>query len=201
MFYSEKEAEDFLEKNGFDVIKRAYASDEQELKKVLGQIDFPIVMKVCGKKIVHKNVLGGIILNIESEKDAFDAFGKLKKISEFEGATIQSQIDGKEVLIGVKNTPDFGHAVGFGAGGVNTEKLKDVSFRIFPFDKTEAKKMILSTNISKKLNRKERESIMEALFKINSLIKKYPKISELDINPLMVKKNKTIVVDARIVFE
>jgi acyl-CoA synthetase (NDP forming) len=201
MFYSEKEAENFLEKNGFVVIKRAYADSEKGLENALSKLTFPVVMKVFGKNIVHKNSLGGIILNIKNMGEAKKAFGKLRQISGFEGVVIQEQRKGKEILIGVKKTRDFGHTVCVGAGGINTEKLKDVSFRVFPFDKKEAEKMIFETRVSRGLNKEEKDAVVRNLLKVCSLIKEYSKILELDINPLMVEGSKAVVVDARAVFE
>jgi hypothetical protein len=201
MFYSEKEAENFLEKNGFVVIKRGYANNEKGLENALKGFKFPLVMKVSGKNIVHKNSLGGIILNIQDIEKAKKAFVQLSRIYGFEGVVIQEQGKGKEVLVGIKKTSDFGHAVCIGAGGVNTEKLKDVSFRIFPFDKKEAEKMISETRVSRKLNKEEKDAVVKNLLKICELIKNYSNISELDVNPLMVNKKQAVVVDARIVFE
>ncbi|MFH1364984.1 MAG: acetate--CoA ligase family protein [archaeon] len=214
MFYSEKEAENFLEKNGFSVVKRGCAEDEKELEKALKGFRFPVVMKVSGKTIVHKNMLGGVIGDVFTFRGALESFEKLKKIKGFEGVIIQEQlgvkemnssklgqIKGKEVLIGVKKTKDFGHAICVGTGGVNTEKMKDVSFRIFPFDSREAEKMILETKISKNLGKEERKAVEENIMKVCNLIKKYPKIEELDINPLIVNGSRAVVVDARMVLE
>jgi len=200
MFYSEKKAEDFLEKNRFNIVKRGYAKDGKELEKAFESISFPAVMKVSGGKIVHKNQIGGVITNIQNFSEVLGTFNRLKRISGFEGVIIQEQVSGKEVLIGVKKTPDFGHAVCVGSGGVDTEKLKDVSFRIYPFDKKEAKKMLSETRISRELNKDEKEAVVLNLLEICRLIKQYLNISELDINPLMVDGKKAVVVDVRIVF-
>jgi len=201
MFYSERKTEDFLEKNNFKIVKREYARDEKELENVLKKFNFLIVLKISGEKIVHKNKIGGIRTNISHFGESLEVFKKFKKIEGFEGVVIQEQIQGKEVLIGIKKTHDFGHAICVGAGGINTEKLNDVSFRIFPFDKKEAEKIILETKISKSLDKKERKLVVDNLMKVCELIKKYPKLSELDINPLIVNKDKAFIVDARMVLD
>jgi acyl-CoA synthetase (NDP forming) len=166
MFCPEKEAENFLEKNKFKIVKRAYIANENELENALKSFAFPVVMKISGKNIVHKNALGGIVLGIKNEEQALISFGNLKRINGFEGVIIQEQIQGKEVLIGVKKTKDFGHAICIGAGGINTEKLNDVSFRIPSFDKKEAEKMILETKISKSLDKKEKKLVEENILKV-----------------------------------
>ena len=201
MFYSERKTEDFLERNWFKVVKRAYAESERELETILKRFNFPIVIKVSGKEIVHKNKLGGIVLNIKDRNSALKSFRKLSKIKGFEGVVIQEQMLGKEVLIGVKKTSDFGHAICVGSGGTNTEKLNDVSFRIFPFDKDESGRMLSDTKISKMLDKEEKKVVEENIIRICELIKKDSGISELDINPLMVDGSQAVVVDARMVID
>lgn len=196
--FTEKEAERFLENKGFKVIERKYISKKSEISK---KIKFPLVMKVSGKKIIHKNKINGIKLNIKNHEQAVNFFNELKKIKNAEGVIIQKQIKGKELLLGIKKTPEFSHAIAFGAGGIHTEELKDISFRISPFDKKEAEKMIKETKISKELNKKDIKSIRENLIKLVQLTKKYPKIKELDINPLIVNDKTATIVDARIVWE
>lgn len=199
MFYSEKKAEDFLEKKGFDVVKRMSISSNKDLENALKRFIFPIVMKVSGEGIVHKDRVGGVKINIKNREEASEAFKQFEKIKGFEGATIQEQLQGRKVLIGVKKTEDFGHAVCVGSGGTKTEDINDVSFRIPPFDNKEAKKMISETKISKFLKEKEKKAVEDNLLKVCNLVQRHPDISELDINPLMVNGNRAIVVDARIV--
>ena len=53
-YFSEKEAEDFLEKFGFNVVTRKYCSSKKDLFVAISKVGgFPFVMKVSGKKIVH----------------------------------------------------------------------------------------------------------------------------------------------------
>ena len=110
---------------------------------------------------------------------------------------------GEEAIIGIKKTPEFGHIILFGHGGINVEKEKDVSFRVLPTTKKELKEMIKETKFYKILEEKDvtLEEIEKNIDKIQSLVKKHPNIIELDINPLTISKNKAKVIDARIVLE
>ncbi len=194
--FTEKEAEDFLEKNKFNVAKRAFVKNKKQLKKI--KIPFPWVMKISSKKIMHKAKINGIILNIDSIEKAEQSFSQLSKIKYFEKAIIQETIKGKEIVIGVKHTSEFEHVIMFGKGGHDVEKNKDVSFRIFPIKNTS--QMIKETKISEELNDKETKQIKNTLEKIQKIIKKYPKILELDINPLFIDDKKATIADARIIF-
>jgi hypothetical protein len=195
--FKEKKAGIFLKKNGFDVLDGIYIRNESQVKKIKEKVGFPIVMKISGEGIIHKFRAGGVILNIIDENLAKRGIKKFKKIKNFEKIFIQKQTPGKEFLLGIKKTPEFGEVIGFGTGGVNTEKIKDVSFRIPPIDEKEAKKMIYETKISKNITNQEEKELIKNILRLSKLSSKYPKIKELDINPLIKGK----VIDARIVWE
>jgi len=194
--FTEKEAEDFLEKEQFNVIERIYIEKENELKDAIKKISFPLVMKISGQEIIHKNKLGGVVKNIKDYTAVLNVFNKFKKIEHVQGIIIQKQIKGKEFLLGVKKTLEFGHVIAFGAGGIHTEKLKDVAFRVYPFNKKETRKMIREVNSSKDLDEKSLRIVEKNILKLCRLTKKYPRIKELDINPLIQGR----IVDARIVW-
>lgn len=197
---TEKKAGEFLKKNGFRIVESVYVKSPVGLKAALMKIRFPCVMKVAGSKIVHKSVLGGVKIDVKNYEDAVRIFKSLKKIKGAEGVIVQRQVKGDDwYLLGIKNTPEFGHTIVFGAGGVCTEELKDVSFRIYPLQKEDVINMIEDTEVGKKASLKHKKIISEQLMKLNKLVKKFQKIEELDINPLMIDK-KALIIDSRVVF-
>lgn len=202
MQLTEKEAEDFLEKNRFEVAKRAIASDKFELSKISKKIPFPWVMKASSSKIVHKKQSGGVILAIKTLKMAEEAYEKLSKIENFDSAMVQEMISGTELIIGLKKSPEFSHTLMFGKGGSNVETEKDVSFRVIPVSKKDIKEMIEDTKIASSLKEKNinLDEIEKNLLLVSKLASKYKKILELDINPLIVNDKNAVVVDARILF-
>jgi succinyl-CoA synthetase beta subunit len=200
MVLTEKEAESFLGRNGFVVVEGAFVKHSDELLKSVNRLGFPLVMKASGKNIVHKKKIGGVKLNINSYGAALRSYKELKAVKGFEGVILQKQISGKEVLLGLKKTPEFGHVLAFGSGGSDAEQIKDVSFRVCPLDKNDFYEIIKDTKISKILNNHEKETLVEVLKKLSGLSLKFPKISELDINPLFIKDKIYYVADARIVF-
>jgi hypothetical protein len=199
--FTEKKAEDFLEKNNFDIVKRVFVKDKKDLKKAIKKIGFPLVMKISGKNIIHKYKVGGVKMNIINYDSSLSIFKNFEKVKGFEGVMIQKQIKGKGFLLGIKKTPEFEHIIAFGAGGVFTEKIKDVCFRICPIKENDAREMIEEVKYSKNLSLIEKRIIIKYLVKLCDLIKKYPKIKELDINPLIIFKKSALIVDARIVWE
>jgi succinyl-CoA synthetase beta subunit len=199
---TEREAEDFLEKQGFNVVKRALIKSKQELAKLEKQIKFPWAMKVSSKDINHKMKLGGVILNIKTQKEAESAFEKLSKIKDFEQAMVQEMLSGEELILGIKKTPEFNQVIMLGAGGSNVEQKKDVSFRVLPINKEDTKQMLEELKIYNQIKNKVHvELILQNLLKLSNFAEKNPNMQELDINPLMINKNQAEIVDARIVFE
>ena len=202
----EKEAEDFLEKEGFPVAKRKLANTEEEMLKASQEIGYPLVFKVHSQKILHKSDVGGVKVDIRNKEEAKAAYKEVINIKNSEGCLIQKFVPGDWFLIGLKKDPTFNHVLAFGTGGIYTEVIKDVALRICPVSKDEIRKMMQETKgykilegvRGKKLNIKSVEKLLK---KMSDLSKKHPSIQELDINPLVVNEKEAIVVDVRIVFE
>ena len=189
----EKEAEDFLEKNQFSVVNRNFIKNKSQLKNI--KLSFPWVMKVYSRKIIHKNKASGIILNIKNLSQAKHSFNKLSKLKGFQGTIIQEQIKGQELILGLKSTEDFGLSILLGKGGTDVEKIKDITFRIIPINQKDAEQMIKDLKI--KINNKQ--AIINNLLKLNKLALKNKNIQELDINPIILTKDKATIIDARII--
>lgn len=195
---NEKEAEDFLEKKGFSVNKRGFATNLEKTKEIARKIGYPVVLKNI--KLLHKSEKGGVKLQV-NENNIENAFKELKSNE----VLIHKQMSGKEFLLGIKKDPTFGHVIAFGLGGIYTEILKDVTFRVFPIEKKDAEKMVEEIKFKKYYDARNikvnKGLIVKNILKLNDLIKNNKKIVELDINPLIVDETNAIVADARIVME
>ena len=200
---TEKEAEAFLLKNGFKTPKTEIAKSLDELKSIEKKITFPWAMKASGSKIVHKAKMGGVILNVKNQIESQESFDKLSKVQGFEEAIVQEMIIGEEAIIGLKKTPEFGLVIMFGKGGSRVEQEKDIAFRVLPITGAEANSLIKEVKFYSYLTEKNINIslIKDSLVKISNLAKKYPHITELDINPLMINDKQAIIADARISFE
>jgi len=199
--FTEREAEEFLSKHSFDILETFFVNKEKGLEEVLKKVNYPIVIKVSGKKIIHKKAVSGVKLGLVDYKSSIKAFNELMRINGADGVLIQKQIKGKEFLLGLKKTPEFGHILSFGYGGSSVEKVADISFRAIPLDKPEILDMIKETEVGKKLNSSETNLVLENLLKLQNLANNNSNISELDINPLILNEKQAVVVDARIAWE
>ena len=112
---------------------------------------------------------------------------------------------GQEVILGLKRDPQFGSVLMYGMGGIYTDVLQDVSFRLAPLSRREAIQMIEETRTSpfyqglRGQGPLDRNGVIESLLKLSMVAEVFPLIRELDINPLMVFPEGVQVVDARII--
>ncbi|MCW8965580.1 MAG: acetate--CoA ligase family protein [Candidatus Pacearchaeota archaeon] len=198
--FTEQKSGEFLRKFGFNIVKSIYVKNYSDLERAVKKFNVPFVVKVFGKSVVHKKRLGGVALDVKNYEDAEDIFERFKTISGAQGVVVQEQVEHKEeFLVGIQKTPEFGHVIGFGVGGSDVEKLGKVSFRVCSFDDEDARDLV--NDNYKDLSKDDKKVLVKVLLKFCKLVEKFPKIEELDINPLIISKRKAVVLDSRIVWE
>ena len=201
-FLKDNEVFELLTAAGIAVIKQAVVDTLQQAIDQSKTIGFPLVMKVSGP--VHKSDVGGVVLNIQSPEAVKETFILLMKIDGASAVIMQQQSSGIEIYIGAKKEPPFGHLILCGLGGVFVEVFKDVSFGLVPLSKEEANSMISrlkSFPIFQGTRGKDgvnTDLIVDVMLKISALLELAPEITELDINPLLGRKDKLVAVDARV---
>ena len=199
------------------IIKSGLASSATEAANIARSVGFPVVMKVMSENIMHKYDVGGVLLDINTEKEAEAAYSKIiESVSRnmpdarIDGILVSEQVpQGTEVILGIKKDPSFGNVIMFGAGGLFVEIFKDVSFRIAPLSKADALEMIHEIKASKLLmgarGRKpaDIDHLAEIIVKLSHLALDNPNINELDINPLIILEQGKgcYVADAKIVLK
>ena len=192
----EIESEHFLEKHGFSVVPRSIITKKSQLLASAEKLGFPIVMK--NPSFLHKTEKSAVLLNI-TEETLLTGYTSLHSRT----VLIQKQLNGIELLAGLKNDPVFGHVIACGSGGIFTEILKDAAFRVCPITTEDAKSMLADLQIYKILTGYRSKSyplkkIISFLVKLSHLPSNHPEIQELDINPLIIDEKNLNVADARI---
>ena len=184
----------------------------EEAHKATRELAMPLVLKLVSGDVVHKSDVGGVILGIEDEPAAAEAFERLMKKGETIGARdvrvlMTSMCDGVEVAVGAFRDEQFGPIVMCGWGGVHIEVLDDIALRVAPIDQTDAMEMIQALRVSKVLgNFRGREALDVAALaalvaRVSQLLTDVPEIEELDLNPVFVQPDGVAIADARIILK
>lgn len=211
----EHEAFELLRKYAIPYPPYGIAKHPSEAVKIAESIGYPVAMKIVSPDISHKTDVGGVVLGISTPDDVARAFEQIIKNVKFKvpeanivGVLVQKMVPrGVEVIIGGIRDPVFGVVVMFGLGGIFTEVLKDVTFRIWPFSHVEALNMIeeIKSSILLKGFRGmppvNTNSIADIVVKLGKLLEENPAIESADLNPVVAYPDGSLVVDARFILK
>ena len=191
------------------------AKNKEETVKSAEKIGYPVVLKIVSPDIIHKSDVGGVIVGLKDSNDVRNGYEQiLKNVQKHDpkarilGILVQEMAPpATEVIVGAIKDPQFGPAVMFGLGGIFVEVLKDVTFRVAPITEDEACEMISEVKAYPLLKGYRNtppadiEAITKILLSTSKLVTDYPKIKEMDLNPIIVYEKGAKTVDARIILE
>lgn len=212
---SQDDALRLMEAYDIPVARWGRAESIEEAAALASRIGYPVTMKILSTDIIHKSDLGGVVLNIRNNdqlKEAFNAMHnnirRKRPDARLDGVLIQEYLPkGIELLLGSKRDPSFGPVLAFGAGGIFTEILNDVSLRIPPLSRDEIEAMIKETKVSKILagargtEAVNMELLINCLTSLADLVLANPAISEIDLNPLIAFEGRVVALDARVILD
>ena len=212
---TEIESKQILKEAGIDSTVIRLAKTRDEAISLSKEIGFPVVLKIVSPDVLHKTDAGGVKLGLDDEEavgKAFDeiisAIKKNEPNANIHGVSVQNMArPGVEVIIGMSKDPQFGPVLMFGLGGILVEVLKDVSFRIVPLTKRDAREMIKEIKgypILEGYRGQEPSNVAvleDYLLKVSNFVDGRPEIKELDINPIFAYSDGAVAVDARVILE
>ena len=169
---------------------------------------YPVVAKLNGDSIAHKTERGLVRLKLANREAVEQAAIQLLAMATPEDGAVQlliaKMIDGsRELIVGMVHDPAFGKTAMLGLGGIFAEVIQDVVFAPMPIDLNSAHRMIEGLKHQSLLEdfRGERsvnrDSLARALVSLSEACDQHPEIMSIDINPLIVQRDGTLVaVDA-----
>jgi acetyltransferase len=173
-----------------------------------------VVVKILSPDIVHKSEVGGVRLNLTSERAVRDAVADIlararavKPDARITGVTIHPMIvrpKARELIAGIADDPTFGPVIVFGRGGTAVEVIGDKALALPPLDLELARELIGRTRVSRVLKAyrdvpaADVDAVELLLVKLAQLAADLPELRELDLNPVLADQNGLIAVDARI---
>jgi len=158
----------------------------------LAKIKFPYYMKVS---LAEHKLEKKAVLKIENIEEAKSNYSNLKKQFQKNPIIIQEQIQGVEMIIGLKEDKIFEKLLLIGFGGTNAEILKDIQFLAIPASKEEILEAVSSLKLYDTLHKRKKYAIdkfIDLAYEVSKL-----NFKELDLNPVILTEDKAVIVDAR----
>jgi len=173
-----------------------------------------VALKGVAPKLIHKTEAKAVVLNLEGaaevEKQAVEMAARIAaQGTTVEKFFIQQMVPsgGVEMLVGVVHDKLFGPVVACGAGGTAVEVLKDVKVRITPLTDRDAHEMVTSLRTFPLLDgfrgapKCDVAGLEDLLLRVAAMVEQHPEIAEMDCNPVIVRPEGAVIVDARIRIE
>ena len=207
---SEYESKQILSAYQIPVTREFLVNTESELIHAANEIGYPLVLKGSSGDIMHKTEQNLVRVDIRNDHEAKIAFKEIMEVLNGAGGAVlvQELVKGqRELVIGMIRDRQFGASVMFGLGGIFTEILEDVAFRMAPLDKRDALDMMeeirgrrILENI-RGMEAADLDQLGEILIQVGKIGIEHDIIKEIDINPVIISEGKGIAADALIVLE
>lgn len=206
---SEYDSKLVIQSVGVPITREKLVKSAAAAVRFANEIGYPVVLKGCSDKAAHKTEMGLVKLKLASAKEVRNAYNEIMgKGIALDGVLVQEMIKGdREFVLGMSRDPQFGPCVMFGIGGIFTEVIKDVTFRVAPITELDAEEMLGEIRMAKLLDEfrgspaVDRKALVKALVGIGELGFRNDEIAEIDINPVIISGNKPVVVDALVVLQ
>lgn len=207
---SEAESRKVLEGYGIPLVESRTVRAAPDAVKAAEELGFPVVLKGAGDNLAHKTESGVVRLDLRNQPDVEKAYREIESAGgdKLEGVLVQRMIaSDRELVAGMKRDPQFGPCVMFGLGGVFTEALKDVCFRVAPLERIDAGEMLDEVKASKLLGpirgkpAADREALCDLLIALGKVGLDRDDIAEIDLNPVLLDGSRPVAADALVVLE
>jgi len=205
---NEYESKRLLDAYSIPVTKEIVATGITEALSFAKQIGYPVVLKGSSRTLTHKTEHKLIELGIDSDQALEKAYAALTErgMGQLDGILVQQMVKGeRELVAGLIRDPQFGPCVMFGLGGIFTEVLKDVTFRVAPLEMRDALEMMDEIRARKLLDAfrgkpaVNRDILAHALINLGRIGLEVEEVAEIDINPMIIHDDMPIAVDALVI--
>ena len=185
---------------GIPVARSVQASTVEEAQAAAEQLGYPVALKVISESISHKSDVGGVQLNLRNGpavaaafQDMCERIQRAYPAGRIDGVLVQPMATGgRELILGGRQDAQFGPVVMVGMGGVFVEIFEEIALRVVPIGRREALAMIEELRGAPILmgarghKRSDIDAVVDAILRLSQLLRDFPEIREVDINPLRV---------------
>lgn len=210
---TETESKRLLAAIGIPTTEMRAAATREEAVAAARAIGYPCVLKVSSPDITHKSDAGGVKVGLADDEQVAEAWDAIMVScrracpeAAIEGVCVQTMApQGLEVIFGMATDPQFGPVLMFGLGGVWVEVLQDVSFKIVPLTRDDARCAIREVVASRLFegyrgsDPVDTAALEDILLRLSEFVAATPQVLEMDINPVFAYPDGALAVDARVI--
>ncbi|QPJ61598.1 MAG: hypothetical protein G3M70_06745 [Candidatus Nitronauta litoralis] len=200
----EMEIKSQLAECGLAVPESCSIKKEQDIDDTLIKINFPLVLKVSDKDVLHKAQIRGVKLNLGSREELETEWKKMNQLWPGKIWIEQQMPPGLDLMVGFKRDSDFGPVLLIGTGGSHVEVYRDIERACLPvnnsdlariINQTKAGKIIEGTSNSPSLNINQLIRVVQFFAK---WFENAPKLQFLEFNPVRLYTNRLVILDAKL---
>jgi len=205
-----EETANLLSCYGLPLVEQRFVSSAEEAGAAAEEFGGEVALKAIAPGLLHKTEAGAVRLHLAGAKQVSAAAEEMATNIAATGQAVNSFIvqrmnsGGIEMLVGIAHDPQFGPVVACGAGGVFVELMRDVSVRLTPLTSDDASEMIRSLKSYPLLTGFrsspvcDTAALEECLLRVSTMAEDLPQIAELDCNPVVVREQGAVILDARV---
>jgi acyl-CoA synthetase (NDP forming) len=207
-----------IAETGYDAARSALAAagipfgaartvhDRDGALSAAAEIGYPVVLKALGT--LHKSDAGAVVVGVTGRDvlaATFDGLAKRLSVPAYSVEASEDTASGFELLVGARQDPRFGPVVVVGAGGIYAEMLRDTAVALAPIDAAAAATLLRSLACAPLLEGArgrpplDLAAAAEAVAALSRFAAAHPEIAEVEVNPLLVRSEGAVGLDARIV--
>jgi acyl-CoA synthetase (NDP forming)/GNAT superfamily N-acetyltransferase len=200
---SAEEADGLLRCYGLPMVPFRRVADADAVVEAAAGLGGHVVIKADVPGLLHKTAAGAVELDLRGDDEVRAAMRRLRSSlgGRMSGVLVEPMITGGiETIVGVVQEPVFGPVVVFGLGGTATDMLADHAARLAPLTDADADDLIRSIRATRALveHAVGIAALRDVLLRVSRLADDLPQVAELDLNPVIVRPDSAIAVDARI---
>lgn len=211
---TERDSKNALAAYGIRVTRETLAADLPAALAAAKAIGYPVALKIESPDIAHKTDAGVVRLGIADAKalevayaEITAAAARISPAPRVAGVLVAEMVaPGLEMMVGVTQDPQFGPIITVGLGGVLVELLADVQVGLAPVTPAEARGMIDRLKGRRLLDgyrgspAVDIDALVDTVVRLSELAADHAdRISEIDVNPVIMGGKGGVAVDALLV--
>jgi acetate---CoA ligase (ADP-forming) len=195
-------ARDLVTAYGIRFCRDGLARSVDEAVAAADALGYPVVVKSARPDLLHRTEAAAVMTRLRGRDEVRAAADGLARLGHMP-LLVQEHVPGViELLVGGRRDPTFGPIVVVGLGGFLAEAVRDISTALAPVSLEEAQ-LLVREGVRARLFGGYRglppegsDAAARAVVALGALLADQPRVSEVDVNPLLIRGGDAIAVDA-----